>query len=92
MDHATGVNSKGEVALFIDPTSAPPNGYRIQGRDLTVLAGQAELGTYALDDIAYGAASSRPHQEILIVEMDGRNEVVRTTPVPNVGEPAKNPK
>jgi hypothetical protein len=91
MDHATGVNDKGEVALFIDHTPVRPDGYRLQGRDLTVLTGRAEIGTYALDDIAFGAASSHPDQEILIVEMDKANEVIRSTPVPNVAKLTRTP-
>lgn len=84
MDHATAVNEKGEVAIFIDRTPVRPNGYRLQGRDLTVLTGTTKLGPYALDDIAFGAVSNRPDREILVVELDTANDVARSTSVPNL--------
>lgn len=89
MDHATGVNDRGELALFIDPTPIKPDGYRLQGRELTVLAGKSKVGTYTLDDVAFGAASRRPDRDILVVELDGNNEARRTTPVPNVDHPTE---
>lgn len=87
MDHCTGVNNKGNVTIFIDPTPIRPNGYRLQGRDLTVLKDTTKIGTYTLDDIAFDAASSRPDRKILVVELDTANDVVRSTSVPNVAPP-----
>lgn len=86
MDHATGVNDKGELALFIDPTPIRPDGYRLHGRELSVLAGKSTIGTYTLDDLAFGAISRRPDRDILIVEL-ANNETRRATPVSNVDKP-----
>lgn len=84
MDHATAVNDRGELAIFIDPAPVQPDGYRLDGRALTILAGRSEIGTFQLEDIAHGAALAHPERDILVVEMEGSEEVTRTSMARNV--------
>jgi zona occludens toxin (predicted ATPase) len=86
-DYATGVNEKGEVAIFIARAPVRPDGYRLDDRFLTVLAGRAELGTFELEEVAYGAAASHPRRDVTVFEMDENGEVVEATTVRNVRPP-----
>ncbi len=87
-DHATIVNDKGEVGIFIDRVPVRPDGYRLDGRFITILAGRSEIGSYELGDVTFGAATRRPKQNVTVFEMNDEGEVVEATEVKNVRPPA----